>query len=47
LQGEVAFGDGGEALHPIGDVELLGCDVLRHRKPPSGNPERAGIAEEL
>src|SRR5262245_18690891 len=33
-QREVAFGDGGEVFHPIGDGYLLGGELSAHRKPP-------------
>jgi hypothetical protein len=44
---EFTHGDGCEAFYPIGDGELLDCEFLRHRAPPEGNPENAGIAKEL
>jgi hypothetical protein len=47
FESEVALGNGGDALHPIGDGEQFGCDVLWHEAPPDDNPENAGIAEEL
>src|SRR5580765_964938 len=52
FQGELAHRNGGEAFHPIGDGELLGCEFLRHRAPPihvrpqsgrQGNPEKRGL----
>jgi hypothetical protein len=47
LECEFALGDGGKALDPIGDRELLDCDVLWHGAPPEHSPEKTGIAEEL
>jgi len=47
LQGEVGFGDGREALHPIVDVEFFRCDGLRHTMPPNPGLGFAGIAKEL
>jgi hypothetical protein len=34
IESEIAPGDRREALHPISDSELFGCDVLCHQAPP-------------
>jgi hypothetical protein len=56
FEGEIAFGDGGETFHPIGDRELLGGHLLVHCAPHVpvrprsgrlGNPEIRAIAEGL
>jgi hypothetical protein len=47
LEREIALGNGGEALDPIGDGELLDCDVWCHVAPPEDVPEKSGVAGEL
>ena len=42
---EVALRDGSEAFHPIGDSELVGCGVCRHRKPPGKNVRARRLRE--
>ena len=34
FESEIAPGDRGETLDPIGNRELFGCDVLCHQAPP-------------
>ena len=34
FEGEIAGGDGGEILDPVGDGELSGGEIVAHREPP-------------
>ena len=55
LEREFAHRDGGEALDPLRDGDLLDSDVSCHGEPPihapekrrQSNPVEAGIAKEL
>ncbi len=47
LQRKLGFGNGGEALDPVFDVEFFRCDGLRHTMPPNPGLGFAGIAKEL
>jgi len=56
LEREFARGHRGEALYPIRDGQLFGCNILCHKEPPihvrhkdrrQSNPAEAGIAKEL
>jgi hypothetical protein len=47
LDRKFVFGDSSKAFDPIFNVELLGGEVLRHRKPPNRQSGIGGVAEEL
>jgi hypothetical protein len=43
LQREITFGNGGEAVHPVGNGQLVGGGLLLHQAPPKGNPKKGRI----